>query len=627
MTMKGRRSGKMRSGKTKSAGSYQPPEGEVRQSQVLSTYGAGSMIDLVEDSILVGGLDFWRYERYPGGAEACRISEHRLAEALAEKLPKDLKLSSGVPFRKPPDGDEKELHPLRGIQVQRFPRWFVCQNPGCRALVQRGGVDPKRGRLVHRCDRSTLTPVVPVRFVAACKNGHLQDFPWIAFVHEIQGKERCSLPRLKLEEGATGDFSQIRVTCACGASPRLSTALAPQLGLSCYGKRPWLPGDADEDCEENLRLLVRTATNAYFSQVVSALTIPEPERRLENVVKDHQETLGAAESASDLQVLRKIPKIGEALADFKDEEVLEAVEALRGGGAPERLPLRTAEYLQFMDQPEERRGELPAVDDIFFARRFTPPEGLPAGVGRVVLAHKLREVRVQVGFTRLEPVTADLEGEFDLGVQTARLGLDTDWLPAVEVLGEGLFLQLDEAAVRTWEERPEVRERSRELWEGHRAWKAAMKSDLAFPGVRFYLLHSLSHLLLTAISLECGYPASALRERIYCSHPDADVSMAGLLLSTGSSGTEGTLGGLVDQGRRIGEHLESALELGRLCSNDPVCAAHGPGDPSERFLEGAACHGCLYLAECSCERFNRYLDRSLVVPTLGNPAERAFFGG
>jgi hypothetical protein len=599
----------------------------VRQSQVLSTYGAGSMIDLVEDSILVGGLDFWRYERYPGGAEACGISEHRLAEALAEKLPKNLKLSPGAPFRKPPDGDEKELHPLRGIQVQRFPRWFVCQKPGCRALVRRDGLDEKRGRLVHRCGRSTVTPVVPVRFVAACKNGHLQDFPWIAFVHEIQDRRRCSTPRLTLEEGATGDFSQIRVTCVCGAAQPLSTALAPQLGLKCFGRRPWLGPDADEECEESLRLLVRTATNAYFSQVVSALTIPEPERRVENVVREHWGVLEAADSAATLQAFRRIAEIGEALAEFDDAEVLEAVEAVRGGGGPERLPLRTAEYLQLVAQPEERRGELPAADDIFFARRFTPPQGLPEGIGRVVLAHKLREVRVQVGFTRIEPVTADLEGEFDLGVQTARLGLDTDWLPAVEVLGEGLFLDLDEAAVRGWEERLAVRERSRELWEGHRAWKAAMKSDLAFPGVRFYLLHSLAHLLLTAISLECGYPASALRERIYCSHPGAEVFMAGLLLSTGSSGTEGTLGGLVDQGRRIGEHLGAALELGRLCSNDPVCAAHSPDDLSERFLEGAACHGCLYLAECSCERFNRYLDRSLVVPTLGNPAERAFFSG
>lgn len=605
------------------------PEGEVRRSQVLTTYGAGATLDLVDDSILVGGLDVWRYEGYPGGAGVCTILEPRLADALAEKLPKDLRLNRSAPFRRPPDGDDQERRPDRGIQVWRFPDWFVCQNPRCRALVRADGLEAKGGRLHHECDRSMRFPVVPVRFVGACKNGHLEDFPWLAFVHEMQGKPRCRNPLLKLDEGATGDFSQIHVTCICGAVRPLSSALAEDVQLPCLGERPWLSRgkDAREECDQKLRLLVRTATNAYFSQVVSALTIPEPERRVENIVREHWGTLQAADSREDLATLRKIDVIQKALDGLSDDEVLRAVRAMQEGRGGERLPLRTAEFLQLVGQPEELPGELPAAEDTFFARRLPPRDNLPPGIAGVVLAQKLREVRVQVGFTRIEPVTPDLEGEFDLGVQTARLGLDTDWLPADEVLGEGVFLELDEAAVRAWEDRPEVRERSRELREGHRAWKAAMKSDLPFPGVRFYLLHSLSHLLLTAVSLECGYPASSIRERIYCSAPDGEVFMAGILLSTGSSGTEGTLGGLVDQGRRIGEHLAAALELGRLCSNDPVCAAHGPNDPAERFLEGAACHGCLYVAECSCERFNRYLDRSLVVPTLGNPDERAFFSG
>jgi hypothetical protein len=144
--------------------------------------------------------------------------------------------------------------------------------------------------------------------------------------------------------------------------------------------------------------------------------------------------------------------------------------------------------------------------------------------------------------------------------------------------------------------------------------------------VRFYLLHSLSHLLISAISLRCGYAASAIRERIYCAGVDAETPMAAILLSTGSSGAGGTLGGLVEQGHKIDSHLKRALEMGMLCSNDPVCGSHSPEhDPAERLLEGAACHGCLFIAECSCERFNRYLDRALVVPTIGQPKELAFF--
>jgi len=233
---------------------------------------------------------------------------------------------------------------------------------------------------------------------------------------------------------------------------------------------------------------------------------------------------------------------------------------------------------------------------------------------------------VQVGFTRIEPVTPDLQGEFDLGVQSQQLGLLTDWLPAAEIHGEGVFLRLDESAVREWEGRAAVLARGRELLAGHDAWASTLGDAPDFPGIRFYLLHSLSHLLMSAISLECGYAASALRERIYCAPENAELPMAAILLSTGSPGSEGTLGGLVEQGREIWAHLRRAYELGTLCSNDPVCAGHSPkDDPSERFLEGAACHGCLFIAECSCERFNRYLDRALVVPAIGHNAELAFF--
>ena len=256
-----------------------------------------------------------------------------------------------------------------------------------------------------------------------------------------------------------------------------------------------------------------------------------------------------------------------------------------------------------------------------------PKDGLPDGIGRLVLVPKLREVMAQIGFTRIEPVSADLQGEYDLGVETAALGLTTNWLPASEIRGEGVFVELDEKAVQAWEARPAVMARGKQLLAGYEEWSKGVEAAPPFPGVRFYKLHSLSHLLTSAISLECGYAASAIRERIYCgpSHKDP-TPMAAILLSTGTTGTEGTLGGLVEQGRDLRCHLQHAFDLGRLCSNDPVCAGHSPEDDhAERFLEGAACHGCLFVAECSCERFNRYLDRALVVPAIGHPPDLAFF--
>jgi hypothetical protein len=135
-------------------------------------------------------------------------------------------------------------------------------------------------------------------------------------------------------------------------------------------------------------------------------------------------------------------------------------------------------------------------------------------------------------------------------------------------------------------------------------------------------LHSLSHLLLTAESLECGYPASSIRERVY-----ALEAGYGILLYTGTPDAEGTLGCLIETGQQIERHLRAALELGRLCSNDPVSAQHDPQSRHERrFLHGAACHGCLLIAETSREQHNDFLDRALLVPTVEDLGAEFFTG-
>jgi hypothetical protein len=490
--------------------------------------------------------------------------------------------------------------------------------------VRSNGLEQKGGRYVHHCDRDRVSECVPVRFVQACRRGHIEDFRWMEFAHA--GGARCPSPQLRLLESETGDFGEIVVACACGKRQKLITATVPEASPTCGGHRPWLGPEAREECEEPLRLLVRTASNSYFPQVVSALSIPDPGRKLHEAVRSVWDVLKVV-SAETLPAFRTIEKVQVALAGHDDASVLAVVGEIWGGGDRVWEPLRTAEFKTFVEQEFEKPGDLPGHDERFYARRVVPENGLPPRVSRVVLAKKLREVRVQVGFTRIEPPTPDLQGEYDLGVTSAQVRLSQTWLPASEMRGEGVFVQLDEAAVREWEQRPAVVARDRELEAGYRDWAASMEKPPPYPGARFYMLHSLSHLLVSAISLECGYAASAIRERLYSSLPSEAVPMAAVLLTTGTAGTEGTLGGLVEQGRRIGAHLRRAWDLGVLCSNDPVCAAHSPrGDHEERHLEGAACHGCLFIAECSCERFNRYLDRALVVPAIGHDPALAFFG-
>jgi hypothetical protein len=235
-------------------------------------------------------------------------------------------------------------------------------------------------------------------------------------------------------------------------------------------------------------------------------------------------------------------------------------------------------------------------------------------IERVVLVHRLREVVAQAGFTRFDAATPDIRGELELNVERASLAREVSWLPAVENRGEGIFLQFKEQVIEGWFHRSDVHDRGRCLEAGFTCWLADHHgSNRKFFGLPYILLHSFSHLLITAVSLECGYPASSIRERIYAL-PGVGY---GVLLYTGSSDAEGTLGGLVEVGRKIHEHVRAALELGKLCSNDPVCAQHQPDNTHERrFLQGAACHGCLLIAETSCEQHNDFLDRALVVATL-----------
>jgi len=227
--------------------------------------------------------------------------------------------------------------------------------------------------------------------------------------------------------------------------------------------------------------------------------------------------------------------------------------------------------------------------------------------------HRLREVVVQIGFTRFEAAVPDVNGDLALEVERAALSINQTWFPAVENRGEGIFIGFDPAVVVAWAARPAVQARGRQLLDGFKAWQTEHPGAKAtFPGVPYIMLHTLSHLLLSAVALDCGYAPSSIRERIYVSEGGC-----GLLLYTAGPDSEGTLGGLVEAADRIDRYLRQALDLGRLCSNDPVCAQHQPENREEnRPLLGAACHGCVLLAESSCERRNDFLDRALVVPTV-----------
>lgn len=242
----------------------------------------------------------------------------------------------------------------------------------------------------------------------------------------------------------------------------------------------------------------------------------------------------------------------------------------------------------------------------------------------MLLLERLREVNALIGFTRVE--APEESTDTDERPPMADLSRSKpDWVPASEVHGEGIFIRFDEKVVSDWEKQKAVQIRSQKLEIGHQGWRNARRLDSheGYPGIRYAMLHTFAHLLIRELALECGYNAASIRERIYAKS-DSESPMAGVLLYTAAADSDGTLGGLVELGKpeNLGRLIEQALDRAAVCSSDPLCSEHNPG--VDRSLHAAACHACTFVAETSCERGNRYLDRALLVKTF-EESNTAFF--
>lgn len=238
----------------------------------------------------------------------------------------------------------------------------------------------------------------------------------------------------------------------------------------------------------------------------------------------------------------------------------------------------------------------------------------PLGVTGPMLVKRLREVRALRAFTRLaDPDSTTESKEMPLSDSPLR------WLPAMEVRGEGVFLRLDEERLGSWEKATAVAARIERMRTAHQRVLEQRAGDpsLVVPSPatpRMVLLHTLAHVLINEWSLDAGYPAASLRERLY-----AADDMAGVLIYTATSDSAGSLGGLVAQGEpeRLDRAIRSAVHRAAWCSSDPLCVESEASGTGGTNL--AACHACVMLPETSCEQNNILLDRALLVGTPEDP--------
>ena len=596
--------------------------GDVRRSQVITSYGPGSIVDFRAGgrggagvSVVAAGLDAWDQSAPPEGlGHPQTVFEPRLEKAL------------GVDgFRLPPVAPQvapgvysKRAGKLIGV---RFPRWLQC--PNCHVIREsnRWNEDPGDpalycGPCSHEAGGRNRVHVVPVRFIVICEKGHLDEFPWHWWVKH---KENCSQRKdLRLEGSSAAGLAGLLLTCVeCGSHRSMEGCFGPQaIPSKCSGRRPWLGIGAEESCTGEPRVVQRGASNIYFSVLESTLDIPPWSDPIQKKIGADWKTLMRAHDAEDRKSLVRILGLAELLGmtfDATVEEIEDRVTRLSNV----RPSLRWEEYQQFTMHTE------PFGDSTEFEiRPATAPPELSPWIESVVRATRLREVRALRGFTRVSPPA---------GAQDTRIAeislRHKNWLPAVENRGEGIFIKLQSDRLAEWEMRAAVQERFARVRDKYLAsWHERRRGD-APPretSPRFVLVHSLAHALIRQLALTCGYGSSSLRERLYAGEGDWD--MAGLLVFTSSPDADGTLGGLARQGESgsIVGVFEECLASMSWCSSDPLCieGIHSMSDPSN----GAACHACMLAAETSCEEFNSFLDRAFLVGTPEVP-ELGYFSG
>ncbi len=563
-------------------------KGHIRRSQLITTYGVGAIIPVADEAFMVACLERW-------DVGSPNLHEPRLQREL------------GVHgFVLPPATDDAP-----DVPVVRFPTWQSC--PICRRLARHRDFTHADLNDCPDCSQ----PLVPSRFVIACEHGHIDDFPYDRWVHmgaPAANKEHALTLR---STGHTASLAGIVVSCRCGAERTMQDAFDRYIlrdVTSCRGRRPWKTFDL-ESCDATPRTLQRGASSVWFAATRSALSIPPWSESASRALDGHWPTLRHLPVEAIKPIIQSM-KLDEKTGFTKDElvSIFDARKKQERGEASGDVHLRREEY----DALSRGREDSPKDRD-FATRPGVVPAALRPWVEQLQLATRLREVRALAGFSRIVPPRG-IDGEASNLVSL--LDEDVDWLPAIEVNGEGLFIRLAGDHLAEWSSRPAVLKRVAWLAEQdrrrHEEWGVASKRAIT---PTFLLVHALAHALINQLSLDAGYPAGSLRERLYY-----DDDARGVLIYTATTDSAGSLGGLISQGEaeRFEHLIREAVGRFSWCSADPVCIeSEASGAES---LNLAACHSCALLPETSCEEMNMFLDRALLVGTLDAP-DVGFFQG
>lgn len=602
----------------------------LRPSQYITTFGPGSILETPDGPVAIASPSHSRLfdNSHP---DIYEIRDLRLSQTL---------LNNKKIFRLPSNAELGFKENLVVYNAYNFPRWSLCPNHGILYRYESQSlIDcphcPKKRTWVDAWAKSREEAV---RFVLACSHGHVDEVPWGSLMKHTP---KCSGSSFYKWQGGGGAIKNIQITCPnCDDKQNFGTAYSRK--FQCKGKFIERAPEEGVRCAKPAKIIQRGAANLRVSEIRSALTIPPLDTALHRLLQSRAvlDILVAVPVNSKNQLVeilnnlvkgkRLDPTIAETLNQYEEAEIMGASADILGEiNNPKEITeatLRREEFISLQNAAcygaPPQRSDKPGGPNQFEVyienvRKFNLDSGRTL---RITPLSRLRVVMVQIGYTR--PIDADNEENQPkiVPVEYVPPNERIAWHPGVELFGEGIFIDFvsDREPQGISEHFPLQGEACNRWLAAYNAPEGYQKIK-AMPGTKeeylhpvFVWWHTLSHRLITALSVDSGYSSAAIRERVYTSTIN-NKTTGGVLLYTAQSGGDGTLGGLIGLVPHFDRILKSALRNIDACSNDPICIEEQFGKDK---VNGAACYACQLISETSCEHRNTLLDRRLLLENL-----------
>lgn len=658
----------------------------LRRNHLITTRGIGSLYETGEDTYIIAGINFWKYHHIENNLnlqtkirEALEIKDKRFIDRINQETGERINHLMRPPVQFDFIESETEKYTYGDIPIFRFPLWYYCTRCGKMKKVKFNSSSddsillcdsneiyrhPSNTKKVKTCSELKIKQrMVPIRFIMACEQGHLSDFPWVEWAHRDRKDGICDYEKskenlyLKFSPNNSG-LSGLTIQCYnckteitdengkeiidedgnvkkrytySSLSGAANSQILNKVLPKCPGHLPWLGQDAKEECiSKNYSIIQKGASNVYFPEVRSSVYIPSQGYEMYfDIIEEYKDfifsepptisdpnadvSLGDISKSGIDKVAKKVGVDNEILLNAASDYKNKKNNNNHNNQDRDKIEINyklfeyktlTGPTLENSDELDHRHLDL---------KNYCPL--IQSIISKIIKVRKIKVTKASLGFYRINP--PDFQQDRKCRLFKEEEGKKINWWPAIQNVGEGIFLEFNKDSIDNWiknnqyisDEITKLRKRALTKESFCPCTNIKPEKDI---NPKFILLHTFSHLLINEIIISSGYSSSSLQERIYCSD-DGDSEMSGILIYIAASEGTGSLGGLsrLLEPENLQKLIEGMFFRFSNCSNDPVCInSTASGTESFNF---AACHACALIPETACEFRNLFLDRKTIV--------------